>query len=265
MLPRTVEWFRRKDFPASAKAPLGWGVEYWDSDPTHYEGWETVRDRVVAVRHRRPGKGELARELSDQLLDDVLAAAGGVEHAIVSLRSVVAELQQFCDEHLGPPPVDVTGVGHPAATEAWYELANVLFWARTLEERLDRKSRNLPNQGLLPRLRPLRLDKRVKALVAELRNGPLGEARLLTNFILHQAQLRHPLSGAEIDDLGTVRLPIPDAQSTRISHWHVLTWSQHRDGIAYAEALWRTVEEFIDELLTAFERAVPKRLRTSPV
>jgi hypothetical protein len=76
MLPRTAEWFQRKAFPPAAKAALGWGAEYWDSDPIQYEDWEAVRDRLVAVSRERnrklPTKADLAAELWDHLLDDVL-------------------------------------------------------------------------------------------------------------------------------------------------------------------------------------------------
>ena len=152
-------------------------------------------------------------------------------------------------------------MSHPAATDAWYEFANLLIWTRTLGERLDRPARRqkkFRNQGLLPALKPRRLAKRVDVLVGQL---PLGEVRWLANFVLHQALVRHPYWGAEVDATGTVRLPIPDASSGPVAHWHVLTWAQHRDGIAYADELWRAVEDFIDGLLTAFESAVPKRLR----
>jgi hypothetical protein len=58
-----------------------------------------------------------------------------------------------------------------------------------------------------------------------------------------------------------VTLPIPDKQNGRISSWKVLTWNDHRDGIVFAEELWTSVETFMEGLLDAFERAVPRRLR----
>src|SRR5438046_705759 len=139
MHQRMTEWFRRSSFPTAARAPLGWGAEYWDTDARQYEGWEALRDRHVALG-RKWTRRQLALDLSGDLLGDVLAAAGGVEHSMVRFRSVVAELQQYCDLHVGPPkPLVPTGIGHPAATEAWYELANLLSWARALDERLDRR------------------------------------------------------------------------------------------------------------------------------
>lgn len=265
MLERTVDWFRRSRFPDGAHAPLGWGAEYWDADATHYEGWEELRDRYAALGRKRT-KRELAFDLSGNLVDDVLAAAGGIEHAIVALRSTIAELQEYCEVHtVAATPGIPHGVGHAAATDAWYEFANVLSWARALEERLDRSAINkkLPRQGLLPALKPVRLKKRVQTSADRLRHGPVGETRLLANFTLHAALVRGPFSGAAVDEAGIVHLPIPDAPVKPVTHWYLLRWDQGRDGITFADELWRSVEDFIDELLDAFERAVPRRLRKS--
>jgi hypothetical protein len=261
---RSTEWHRRQYFPSTANARLGWGAEYWDLDPTHYEGWSELRDRHAALGRRR-ANNDLAVELSDHLLDDVLVAAGGVEHAIESLRSAVAELKGSVAEHgLQATTETALGLGHEAATEAWYAYADVISWARMLEERLDRPARprsNLRRQGLVPALKPARLTNRVRALLDQLRRGPVGETRYFANFTLHAALVRHPLSGAVLDPSGAVRLPIPDPPGRRVAHWYLLTWSQGRDGITFAEELWQSIQDFVDALLDAFENAVPKRLR----
>ena len=56
-------------------------------------------------------------------------------------------------------------------------------------------------------------------------------------------------------------LPIPDSPAHPINHWYLFTWNDGRDGIAFAEEVWNSIQVFIDDLLNAFEKAVPKRLR----
>ena len=89
----------------------------------------------------------------------------------------------------------------------------------------------------------------------------MGQARPLANFVLHGALVRHPFSGVQVDTVGTIILPIPDSRPA--SHWYLLTWDQERDGFIFAEELWQAIQNFIDEILDAFEKSVPKRLRQS--
>src|SRR5262249_61614215 len=118
-----------------------------------------------------------------------------------------------------------------------------------------------PEQGLIPALKPKRLKKNCELLLKELRAGPVGQTRALANFLLHTALLRHPFSGVEFAKSGDLVLPIPDLPSRLVSLWYLLTWNDERDGFAFAEELWKTIERFVDGLLNAFEKAVPKRLR----
>lgn len=133
-----------------------------------------------------------------------------------------------------------------------------------MEDRVDRApywqkgAQSLPRQGLLPALKPARLTKRLEQRTAELRSGPLREARSLANFTLHAALIRNPHSGALLDKNGKVTLPIPDRQTERIVNWKLLSWNDHRDGVVLAKELWTSIELFIEGLLEAFERAVPK-------
>lgn len=268
LLSRTNEWNRRVHFPASAKAPLGWGYEYWILDPTNYDGHVELKaraDQVHRIQKRRTWtKRQLAAELADNLLDDVLAAAGGVEHSMLALQDAVTRAQTWADQlQPKPTPESVpTSVADTSVIDAWYEFANLLSWARGLEERLDRSGRgSLPRQGLVHALKPVRLKKRVSGLVDELRSGPIQETRFMANFTLHSALVRSPNSGARLDESGRVTLPIPDKQVTRISHWKVLTWDEHRDGAVFAEELWTSIEAFMEGLIEAFEKAMPRRFR----
>jgi len=264
MLQRLVEWSNRIQFSDAAHAPLGFGFEYWDLDPTHYEGWQQLEARLAELGRRSTRRG-LAYDLASHLLDDVVAAAGGVESAIGRLRAAVAELTNYADEHGIRAKNDIPmGLGHPASTDAWYAFADLLAWSRAVVERLDRPAgdrRRFPRQGLVPAIKPKRLKKRCEALLAELRRGPVGQSRFFANFMLHSALVRHPFSGVAVDSSGTVRLPIPDIPDHPVNHWYLLRWSDERDGLPYSEQLWETIQGFVDELLQAFERAVPRRLR----
>lgn len=269
-MTRHDDWFRQIAFPAAAKTPLGSAYETWLLDPARYEGSDDVHARGLALG-RRWGKRDLAYRLAAHLLTDVVAAAGGTEQAIATLRSAIAETQAWCDEHglAARQPGVPHGVGHPGITAAWYEFANLLTWARAVEERMDRRAPRtprgvppLPRQGLVNAVKPARLKKRSDALLADLRAGPLAETRLLANFTLHAALIRDPHSGGRLDGSGKIHLPLPDPPAGPVYHIDVLTWNQNRDVIRFAEDLWASIEQFIDGLLAAFEKAVPRRLRS---
>ncbi len=272
LLSRTNEWNRRIHFPAAAKVPLGWGYEYWILDPTIYEGHLELKTRAAEVHRRQKRrtwtKRQLAAELSDHLLDDVLAAAGGVEHSILALRDEIERAQAWADQiepKLTPESLP-TSIADISVIDAWYEFANLLSWTRVLEERLDRRGQgSLPRQGLVHALKPLRLKKRVTKLTENLRAGPLGETRFLANFTLHSALVRNPNSGARLDEAGRVTLPIPDKQVGPIRQWKALTWGEHRDGVVFAEDLWTSIESFMEGLIQAFEKAVPRRFQRKPL
>src|SRR5207245_1747629 len=124
---------------------------------------------------RKTDRATVTHVLSNDLLSDVLVAAGGVEHSVLSFRQAVQEAQAFYDEWAPTAPVGQPfGLAHSSVTAAWYEFANVISWTRVLDERLDRRpvKRKLPNQGLLPALRPKRLNKRVRKLIDKARAGP---------------------------------------------------------------------------------------------
>lgn len=263
MLERLSEWYDRVHYPRVSTVALGSADAYWDPDPMHYEGWEQLRDRMAALG-RTPADPVLAYYLASHLLDDVIVAAGGVERAITRLREGLAGLQDYVREH-GIKAKDgiPLGLGHEAAPEAWYAFSEVLSWSRTVVERLDRSAREerFPRQGLIPAVRPKRLRKRCEKLFGELKSGPVGQARLLANFMLHSALVGHPFSGVQVDSAGAIALPIPDVPTRPVSHWYLLTWNQERDGFTFAEELWEVIQSTVDEILDAFEKSVPKRLR----
>ena len=265
MADQLNEWWKLVKFPTCAKAPLGFGSEYWNPNPTVYEGWEQLRDRHLALG-RTLKKRELANELARNLLDDVLVSAGGVESAILRIRKSTSELQEYdktfsISAHLAGVPHSLV---HSASTDLWYAFADVLSWSRTLVERLERRaedSKRFPKQGLIPAIRPKRLKKRCERLLIELRSGPVGRARPLANFMLHTALVAHPFSGVEVDSSGRITLAVPDDPGKSVKHWYLLTWDQQRDGLVVADEIWEVVRAFVAKLIEAFQKGIPKRIR----
>jgi len=88
MLERLTTWSNRIHLSRVARAPLGFGTEYWDLNPKHYEGWEELRDRRAA-HGLKSVKRDLAYDLASHLLNDLIVAAGGVERAITRLRETL--------------------------------------------------------------------------------------------------------------------------------------------------------------------------------
>ncbi len=264
MLDSLSRWFGHIHFPRGVKAFLGFGYEYWNLDPQLYEGWEQLRDRLKALGRKRT-KRELAYDLASHLLEDVVVAAGGVENSIYALRAAVVELTEYARANNLRAAAGVPhSLGHAAATTAWYAFADVLTWARCVVERMERPAgdrKRFPKQGLLPAMRPKRLRRRVERLLLDLRAGPVGQARPLANFMLHSALVQHPQMGVQLTESGAMVLPVPDTPSAPVAHWYLLRWELGRDGIALAEEIWLSVQTFVDQLLTAFDAAAPRRLR----
>jgi len=266
MLERTNAWQSRTHSPPTANAPLGWGAEYWIFDPTRYDGFAKLAE-TRSINGRRWTRHELAIELTHDLLDDVLAAAGGIEHSYNQLRHALADGQTAVDRHVRITP----GVRHHfhsyEIVDASYAFSNMLTWTRALEDRVERREPRglkLPNQGLLPALRPKRLRKHVQAAFDRFRLGHAAEVRHLANFTLHAGQARRAFQPGDATD-GDLRLQIPDRVTERVSTYLCVTFNEARDALTFASELWEQVSAFIDDLLGAFERSVPKRLRKLPV
>jgi hypothetical protein len=264
VLERMSEWTKQVHFSTDQrKAPLGFGSEYWDLKAEHYRGWESLRDRLKALG-RKSSKREIALDLSRDLLNDVVVAAGGVENAVLRLRTTKRQIErEIRRANLKPTAGVPHGYSSASTVEASYAFADLLTWTRAVVERLDRPSKQtgVPNQGLVPALRPKRLSSRAVELLTDLRSGPVGRTRTLANFTLHSAMLRSPQSGVNVEPSGRVRLPIPDRPSKPVDHWLLLEWTEESGGFELAEEIWGCIQIIVDGLLEAFERAVPRRFR----
>lgn len=261
---RSSGWWSRQSFSRYG-VQLGWGVEYWHLHPDRYKGAEALRQRLRGLG-RRATKHSVALDLAGFLLSDVLVAAGGVERAVGLLRETKAQLTLLAAQHgvRAMPGCPHPGLSDTSSIDAAYAFADFLSWVRALDERLDRRvyERGVKSrQGLLPALRPKRLSKNVRLAVEAFRAGPGGSCRDLANFTLHTSLVRNPRSGVVVDESGEIALPIPDTPTSSVYHWYLLTWSDQRDGFAFAEQVWLEIQRLVDDILEAFEKAVPKRFR----
>lgn len=251
-------------------APLDFGAELWKWDVKRYESAEAVR----AARARVPGTSGsgldddnvILFEATWMLVRDVIDAAGGVEGAYVRLLAAMADAQASYDRFADANPpgeAEYHGFQGSAVEEAWYALEEVLVWARTMDERLKRQSwdRDMRHeQGLIPALADGPRREAVVAARSRLLNSGLGEARLLSGLNLHMQPMQAGRSGRV--DGGRVALPFPDRVSDRVEHRSALSFGQGRDGVAFADQLMSGVEQFMDEMIKAFEAHVPERLRS---
>lgn len=262
-LQRTSEWWHRIHFPSGALAPLGFGAEYWDLVATNYDGYEALKNRHLALGRKQSDR-YIASQLSRFLLDDALVAAGGVERAHDAFQASIVEVNaSIAQNEIAYDPERPTGLGGPATQDAWYAFADLISWARAFEERLDRRPfvRRLRHQGLVPSLKPKRLRQRAERALSVLREGPVGQARNLTNFSLHAALVRNPMSGVVVAADGKARLPMPGPVTDPVHHWYALIWNQDCDAVTVADAIWQSVAQCLDDIIIAFELSVPKRLR----
>ena len=262
MLECLNAWLVTVNFPTSGTVPLGDPVDYWVDDPSRFADIDELRPLVGGDETT---DAQVSRRLSNGLLTDVVAAAGGVEHARESLFRHLADVRGVTNVHVTPElGASVPhGFSDQSVTAAWYEFANLLTWARAVEERVERPGRGpgASQQGLVPALQPGPLKVRVDQLRQRLRSGPLRETRLLSNFVLHAGLMRHPNAGVHVLDDGSLLLPIPDRLERPVSHVHQFTWNERRGACAFADELWAAVQAFINDLIAAFEDATPTRFR----
>jgi hypothetical protein len=273
-LPTTNAWNRRVHFPSQSIAGLGWGLEYWDREPTNYEAHDSLRDRITAVNQQRgrkrptPTRSYMVGELATNLLDDVVFAAGGVERAYLTFGESIDRLRQFAiDNKIAYDPAILRqGIATEDSVDAAYGFADLISWCRTFEERLDRRAttKRLPQQGLAHRLGRVHLQNRVGAALSKLRSGPVSDARKFTNFSLHAGLVHGPFSGARIGPNG-IELPMPDVPTKPVMHWQVFTWNDNNDAVEFAGEPWAAVKECMDEILDAFESSTPRRFKVAPV
>jgi hypothetical protein len=205
---------------------------------------------------------EVTSVLTNRLLINVLHAAGGIEYTVANLERLIAE-----DEAWAPPgPVDrdVWGIVGPNRNATYYEITNLFFWLKVLEERIKSRGGSVGHVhelGLLPALavgEPW--TKRVRDLFGALHSRTLGDIRLV-NFATHVSAFPRTFGAFEMTSAGA-RVPIPDTPPQgRLYLEGDLTFEEERDARTFAREALAAVDTFIDGLLYAFEEANAEIIR----
>jgi hypothetical protein len=201
---------------------------------------------------------------------EVIHAAGGVERELAQVQAAMEEAKAWTDQAASDFPsererlLQGSYAAAPTLVDVSYAFVNLLMWARTLRERVERQwRRGSPKKvGLLPALEPGPLQNRVAHALSIL-DDALAEARYLTNYALHAGSLPSTSTpAAEVLEDGRILFRIPDSVAGPITTWEEFSFRNKRDALTYAHSLMQSVAAFLDEVLTAFEDNVPARVRT---
>jgi hypothetical protein len=244
-----------------------WGENWADlSTAPQYAAWDQLaRDRGAP--------GDVQYYMRRSLLSELIYAAGGVEREFSHLRSALADVQRSADETHSQMPVkpeDWPTHGHhistPSMREASYSFANLLTWARSVQERVERPYRPGSSErvGLLSALASGQIHDSVQAAFGILRDA-LKESRFLTNYALHAGAV--PGGGtprAEILPDGQILARVPDPPSDPVLSWDEFEFTQNRDMLTYRAELMAIIETFVNQVLDAFEANRPARAGPLP-
>jgi hypothetical protein len=264
---------------------LDFAAELWKWDVSAYEGTDAMRARGL-------NDDEILSQVTKTLLWDVVDAAGGVLGAHERFtRSLALAQERYTQtvQQVGiieDAPDTTAWYGDPHLEEAWYSLEEMIFWARTLAERLKRRTAGHPRyQGLIPAVRyrgliPALAERlkcrtarhpRYQGLIPALADGPRrravinARARLLSDYMMKEAKSFANMSlhahssepgtkGQAVVRGGRLVLRFPDRLTQPVSHRWQLTYNEDREARSYADGLMQGLERFMDELLTAFEK-----------
>lgn len=257
-MTRRAKWFLQY-----ARGPLGFGSELWR--PLHdHPRYVFVADGLRAAG-REPDDDTIQYYLTRNLLLNVIHAAGGVEYTVEKIEAALDEVQRWAEEQVPrrasdePRPLHGDHVGHPSLLDAQYETANLLGWAKALQERLDRRDvtdpRGRRRLGLIPTMAPDHpTTRRVQELYATLKREALAD-RHLANFAGHISAIPHPWAPGDLTNDHEVVVPVPDVLGAPAHVPEELTFEGGRELRGLAKNLLSAVERFMDALLLAFEDA----------
>jgi hypothetical protein len=266
MPERAWEWLHRIHFGADGRTvSLDWGRELWKWDLSRYESADGIAAALRRAGHPADDDSILF-DATHTLLPDVVDAAGGVERAHARLHREMALVQETYvrwSSEVGEMP-DGGGMSDRSVEDAWYTVEELLVWARTLDDRLQRpaKEKRYPAQGLIPALADGPRRDAVLRARDRLRSAGVDEARYLSGLNLHMQSMQAGSKHGRVRS-GRIVLPFPDRVTAPVAHRWQLTFSENRDAVSFADGLMMAVERFMDELLSAFEKYLPERFKTA--
>jgi hypothetical protein len=239
-------------------------MELWKWNPSLFESSGGIVASLSRSSHSIDDDS-ICFEATRSLLDDVVDAAGGVERALDRLHESIDQVRVFhasaVEQH--GQLTEGTGLGGPAAEDAWYAIEELLVWARALDERLRRPARTkgFPDQGLIPALADGPRRDAVISARSKMLTTAFGEARYLAGLNLHQQSMQSGTKTAQVR-AGDVVLAFPDRVMRPVSHRWELTYRDNRDGMSFADGVFAAIECFMDEMLAAFEMHLPERFNS---
>jgi hypothetical protein len=161
-MPRHRDWLRR----FAEGHGFAWG-ELWADVRSHpdYPTWQQLaRQRGLA-----PDEELLGYHMTRGLILEVIHAAGGVERELAQVQAALEEAQAWADQAVlnfpseREKPLRGVNAAAPSLVDVSYAFVNLLIWARTVRERVERpwRPRSTKRVGLLPALEPGPLQDRV--------------------------------------------------------------------------------------------------------
>lgn len=255
---RRAKWFHRIVFPDDALMSLGHPGETWRPD-VELPGYNDLIAASARFKH-----GLSSWDLTSRLLPDVAEAAAAVEYTAEKIHRAIAVAEAYYVPYLpallaGPEPEFGTHASHPAVADAYSEFANLVWWIRALDDRLEHEFHGA--RGLLPALAPGRLKDRAQVLMVEFRRKLADEAGHFANYSLHHSTIPYAFNTSARVVNERLELPIPNRVTAPVkNHWD-LSYSDGRTLSTYVDEASSVVATFMDALLDVFDDELPARVR----
>jgi hypothetical protein len=158
-------------------------------------------------------------------------------------------------------------LGGETAPQGYYEFHNMLWWGRSLLERIEgtwreqmteesargKIKKKLVNRSVgLVTFLPEEDGRELRQLRDVLKEGPFAEVKDLADYSLHAFVIPSSQAMFRLTD-GRPVLPLPDRLPGRLILAQEFTFDEGRNVGAYADDLWRGVRELVDGMLTILE------------
>ena len=253
-------------------------VQQWNDRLTKVSNRLT---RYWWVSQRSGDDPELAgRRLVEARAGDLIFAAGAMDDCRRTIRRITRRLRTVrwpSGQVVTPSMDDFRILGGEAPARGYYEFHNMLWWGRSLLERIEGTWRERVEVTERGRRRMKRVGRaigllaflseedaaQVRRLRDALRSGPFAEVKDLADYSLHAFVI--PARGAMLrfTDDGVV-LPLPDRLPGRLKLAQGFTFEEGRNVGTYADHLWLGVAELVDGVLDVIEAGQPRLEETLP-
>jgi len=249
------------------------------------DGWST---RLIHLYNRRIQYSGLTGDTSDDerlnlvenRMADVVFAASAMECCFLRITSLTGALsaapvgrrtgEGIFLARADEPYWDQLSKLIPRVPDAYYDFHAMLWWGRSLldrvecrwRERINGERMNVP-MGLVHFL----IDsdaKRMRVARERLRRGAFAEVKDLADYSLHLFAIPSPQTMLHLEDDGTYTLPLPDHLGRRPRIGEHFTFGEKRNIGTEAEALWSGVQAFMIDAFNILEEDQLQREEAAP-